>query len=82
MFPETPELTDRPTVKKIWTKIEDKIFPHLKNSYTVCGSISDEYYKKYGIRMDVVRNIPYEKIAVKEPSLKVRNIIDGIERQK
>ncbi|MDR2556617.1 MAG: glycosyltransferase [Bacteroidales bacterium] len=82
LFPEVPELSERPAVKKIWTKIENKIFPHLKNSYTVCQSISDEYYKKYGIKMEVVRNIPYAKTPAKEPSPKVKNIIDDIEKQK
>ncbi|GHV28627.1 hypothetical protein FACS1894176_11230 [Bacteroidia bacterium] len=58
MFPEMPEVTNRPFVKKVWTKIEDRIFPHLKHSMTVCQSIADEYKQKYGINMRVVRNIP------------------------
>jgi glycosyltransferase involved in cell wall biosynthesis len=82
LFPEVPELANRPTVKNIWTKIENKIFPRLKNSYTVCKSISDEYHKKYGIRMEVVRNIPYAEIPIKEPSTRVKNIINDIEKQK
>jgi glycosyltransferase involved in cell wall biosynthesis len=82
LFPEVPELADRPTVKNIWTKIEDKIFPHLKNSYTVCRSISNEYYKKYGIKMEVVRNVPYAKMPAKEPSQRVKNIVNDIEKQK
>jgi len=58
LFPEVPELVKRPQVKKIWEKIEDIIFPHLKYSYTVCESIAEHYKKKYGITMGVVRNIP------------------------
>jgi glycosyltransferase involved in cell wall biosynthesis len=58
LFPEVPELADRHFVKKIWTKIEDFIFPHLKNSYTVCDSIANYYNQKYGISMKVIRNIP------------------------
>ncbi|MDR1974274.1 MAG: glycosyltransferase [Bacteroidales bacterium] len=69
MFPEVPELADRPFVKNIWTKIENRIFPHLKNSYTVCKSISDEYYKRYGIKMEVVRNIPIRASVVEHPSV-------------
>ena len=82
LFPEVPELAHRPIVKNIWTKIEDKIFPHLKNAYTVCQPISDEYYKKYGIKMEVVRNIPYAEMPAKEPSQKVKNIVTDIEKQK
>ncbi|MDR3219550.1 MAG: glycosyltransferase [Dysgonamonadaceae bacterium] len=58
MFPEVPEVTGRKFVKAIWTSIEDRIFPQLKNTYTVCRSIADIYNRKYGINMQVVRNIP------------------------
>ncbi|MDL2323188.1 glycosyltransferase [Bacteroidales bacterium OttesenSCG-928-A17] len=58
MFPEVPEVIDRKFVKKCWTWIEDRIFPRLKYTYTVCQSIADVYNEKYGIRMKVVRNIP------------------------
>ncbi|MDO9153496.1 MAG: glycosyltransferase [Paludibacter sp.] len=59
LFPEVPELAHRPAIKKIWTKIEDYIFPHLKHTYTVCNSIAEYYKNKYGIDMKVVRNVPY-----------------------
>ena len=58
IYPELPELSQRPKIKRIWEKIENWIFPNLKYSYTVCQSISDYYNKKYGITMKVVRNIP------------------------
>ncbi len=57
-FTEVPELVNRPKVKQIWEKIEKKILPKIKYSYTVCGSIADIYNKKYNIKMKVVRNIP------------------------
>ena len=62
IFPEVPEITDRTWVKKIWTMIEDFIFPHLQNTYTVCDSIAKYYKDKYNINMQVVRNIPSQKI--------------------
>lgn len=58
LFPEVPELVNRPRVKRVWEKIENLIFPHLKHSYTVCQSIADYYRQRYGINMGVVRNIP------------------------
>ncbi|WP_321439107.1 glycosyltransferase family 4 protein [uncultured Bacteroides sp.] len=58
LYPELPEVVERPLVKKVWEKIEDIIFPHLKYSYTVCESIAEHYKQKYGITMGVVRNIP------------------------
>lgn len=61
MFPEVPEVVNRKQVKKFWTIIEDWIFPQLKYAYTVCQSIADIYNKKYGINMQVVRNIPFSQ---------------------
>ena len=58
MFPEVPEVTDREWIKAVWTKIEDTLFPKLKNTYTVCRSIADIYNEKYQMNMQVVRNIP------------------------
>lgn len=59
LFPELPELVDRKFVKSIWKKIEELTLPHLKNTITVCKSISDYYKNKYNIQMAVVRNIPF-----------------------
>jgi len=59
LFPEVPELAHRPKVKRVWEKIEDWIFPHLKHCYTVCQPIADYYNKKYNINMQVVRNAPH-----------------------
>jgi glycosyltransferase involved in cell wall biosynthesis len=58
MFPEVPEVTGRRFVKAVWTAVEDWIFPRLKRTYTVCRSIADVYHQKYGLDMQVVRNIP------------------------
>lgn len=58
LFPEVPEVVNRKFVKKFWQKIEDIVFPKLKYCYTVCQSIADYYGKRYGIKMEVVRNIP------------------------
>jgi glycosyltransferase involved in cell wall biosynthesis len=57
-FTEVPELVDRPIVQKIWKSIERWIFPKLKQVFTVNDSIADLFYKDYGIRPIVVRNIP------------------------
>ena len=75
IFPEVPEITDRKGVKKVWTTIEDLIFPRLKNAYTVCDSIAALYNEKYKINMQVVRNIPLKKVKHKHaaaPDLPIR----------
>lgn len=58
LFPEVPELINRPAIKGFWKMIENIIFPHLKHCYTVCESIAQYYSKKYNIDMKVVRNVP------------------------
>jgi glycosyltransferase involved in cell wall biosynthesis len=58
MFPEVPEVANRKFVKAVWTAIEKWIFPHLKNTCTVCQSIAGIYNQKYRMNMQVVRNIP------------------------
>lgn len=63
MFPEVPELSARPRVKRFWEHIESHIFPRIGSkvhgsSCTVCQSIADEYRRRYGISMAVVRNVP------------------------
>ena len=56
-FTEVPELQGR-YAKKIWEKIERKIFPKLKDVITVNQSIADIYSKKYGIHINVIKNLP------------------------
>jgi len=66
MFPEVPEVVGRRTVKKVWTRIENMFFPKLKNCYTVCQSIADVYNERYGVNMQVIRNISVYKPAENE----------------
>jgi len=61
IFPEMPEITNRKWVKKVWTTVENLIFPRLKNAYTVCDSVAAYYNEKYKIDMQVVRNIPFKR---------------------
>lgn len=63
MFPEVPELVGRPRVKAFWTKIEDRYIPRVDAAITVCQSIADIYAQRYGIQMQVVRNVPLPRIA-------------------
>lgn len=58
-FTEVPELEGRKFAKGMWLKIERWIFPKLKHVYTVNDSIADFYEKRYGIRPNVMRNIPH-----------------------
>jgi glycosyltransferase involved in cell wall biosynthesis len=56
-FTEVPELTNRPKVQRAWLRIERRIFPKLKDVYTVNQSIADIYTELYKKDIKVVRNI-------------------------
>lgn len=74
-FTEVPELIHRPQVQRIWKWLEQKMVPHIKNAYTVCNSIANIYFEKYGTPFQVVRNVPlavnFEKNAKKHSKEKI-----------
>ncbi len=61
LFSEMKEIVTRPTIKKIWDRVERKAVPQFKNGYTVCESIAQEFTKRYGVKYQVVRNVPFIK---------------------
>lgn len=67
-FTEVPELVSRPTKRRMWLAIEQRILPNVKNAMTVGAKIAEEYTKKYGVSFGVVRNCP--KLSKQDP---VRN---------
>lgn len=58
LYTEVPELVNRPRVKKIWLRIEHRIFPKLKYVFTVNQSIADIFKAKYNVDVHVLRNVP------------------------
>ena len=58
LFPDVPELQGRPRVQNVWKWIERKALPHVTQAFTVSQSVADEYCRRYGIDMTVVRNVP------------------------
>ncbi len=57
LFTEVPELEGR-FARKVWLWLEGMMLPKLKHAFTVNRSIADEYEKRYGLRMGVIRNVP------------------------
>ena len=60
-FTETPELVNRPKVQRVWKRIEGFTVPKLGKMITVCDSIADLFREKYGVKVQVIRNIPPRK---------------------
>jgi glycosyltransferase involved in cell wall biosynthesis len=57
LFTEVPELSSRPRIRNVWLKIEEFIFPKLKNVYTVNHKIASYYNEKYGVPVNIIRNV-------------------------
>lgn len=63
LFPEVPELVERPRVRAVWQWIERRCLPRADVAITVCQSVADEYRRRYGTEMSVVRNMPCRRPA-------------------
>jgi glycosyltransferase involved in cell wall biosynthesis len=61
LFCEMKEIVTRPAIYKIWKKIEKYALPKFQYAYTVNQPIADEFYKMYGIKYTVIRNVPLLK---------------------
>lgn len=66
LFCEMKEVVSRPGIYAFWKKIEHYALPQFKNAYTVNQPIADEFYKMYGIRYGVIRNVPVFHDMVRE----------------
>ncbi len=61
LFTEMKEIVTRPTIKKIWMKIEKFAVQKFKLGYTVSYSIAEEFKKRYNVLYEVIRNMPVPK---------------------
>lgn len=61
LFCEMKEVVTRPNIYRMWKYIEKKTVPQFKDGYTVCQPIADEFEKMYGVKYDVIRNVPLLK---------------------
>lgn len=59
LFCEMKEIVTRPSRYKMWKWIERFAVPKFKYGYTVCEPIAHEFVKMYGVKYEVVRNVPF-----------------------
>jgi len=57
-FTQVPELVHRPRVQAIWSALEKAIVPRLKHPFTVSAAIAEAYQRQYGVKFQVLRNLP------------------------
>jgi len=58
LFTGLKEVVTRPTVEKIWKRIEKSSVPKFKWGYTVSESIAEEFNRRYGVTYETIRNMP------------------------
>ncbi len=58
-FPESPELTNRSTVKAVWQWLESFLIKRVNGVYTVSEGIQKIFNRKYDVKAKVIRNLPY-----------------------
>jgi glycosyltransferase involved in cell wall biosynthesis len=61
LFTEVPEVIRRPAIRKIWLGLERFIVPKLQHCYTVSQSVADEFERRYGVRFELIRNLPLRR---------------------
>jgi len=76
-FTEVPELVHRKRTQAIWKFIERKLFPKQADIITVNDSIAGLFESDYGIRPNVVRNIPRKRQSVEKVSKKKLGLPEG-----
>ncbi len=60
-FIESPEIVNRPKVKRFWSLIEKFAFSRVQLLYTVSGSIAEKFSKRYNREVGLIRNMPESK---------------------
>lgn len=67
LFTEMKEVVSRRTIHAFWKKIEKAFVPKFTTGYTVNEPIRDILTSQYGVRYDVIRNLPfYQQVDIKE----------------
>ncbi|MBR1850835.1 MAG: glycosyltransferase [Bacteroidales bacterium] len=76
LFSEVPELVERKVVKHLWQRIEKCFISSTDRAITVCQSVADEYEKRTGKKMAVVRNFaPKSDEAIVRPKNTTKTIL-------
>lgn len=64
-FTGLPELMGRPFVRNVWKFLERRFLPRIRFCSTVNQYIAELYFQQYGVRMEVIRNLPWYRPTMK-----------------
>ena len=60
-FTEVPEVVGRPFVRFFWNLVARACLPFYQYAYTVGPALAQIFEEKYGLKFEVVRNVPVKK---------------------
>jgi glycosyltransferase involved in cell wall biosynthesis len=76
LFTEMKEVITRPTIQRIWMRIEKKTVPKFQWGYTVSESIAEEFNRRYGVGYKTIRNVPaLQRLETAAPAPKEKFIL-------
>jgi glycosyltransferase involved in cell wall biosynthesis len=75
LFTEQKEIVTRPSIYKLWLRVEKFAVPKFPHGYTVNQFIIDELNRRYGVEYQMVRNLPKYQPIVPAPNPADRFII-------
>jgi len=58
LFTEQKEVISRKWVHRCWLWLEKWLIPRFPLGYTVNEALAEEFFKRYGVRYTVIRNVP------------------------
>jgi glycosyltransferase involved in cell wall biosynthesis len=61
LFCEMKEVVTRPKVYRAWKRIEKFAVPKFSLGYTVSEPIAEEFEKMYGVKYELIRNVPFSE---------------------
>lgn len=71
-FTEVPELIGRRRARKVWEWLESRMLPHIRYTSTVSLPVAVTYNRKYGLNMQVIRNLPFRRDPLIHPAVMLR----------
>ncbi len=75
LFTEQKEIVTRKNIHKFWLAIEKFTVPKFEKGYTVNTFIQAEFYRRYQVNYNIVRNLPVRKDLIQSNKFDVPTII-------
>ena len=76
-FSQMEEIVTRPVIHKLWQVVERFVMKRARHAYTISDGYATLFQERYGVRFDVIRNVPRMQELTGQPSDQGRLIYQG-----